>query len=127
MYIFLYYAMECQICYVADPKYEIQCSSKVPHKICYSCERECRLRAKPTSKGRICREPEKEPGCRSRTSYEAELSVLYKQLYKKEKLFWCTNTGICTSSARTTRQCSYPNGCDKHVCERCIMCVSHFA
>ena len=120
--------MECPICYVENPKYEIQCGSKIPHKICYSCERETRMRTKPTFKGRIltcplCRTPEKEAGCRSRSSYEAELAILYKQFYKK--LNWCNND-ICTSTAKTGRQCSYPNGCEKFICEKCVMCVAHF-
>lgn len=123
--------MECIICY-GPSQYDIQCGSTVPHKICYSCEREWRLKSKPTVKGRIlvcpmCRKPEKEPGCRSRTSYEAELALLYKELYKKVKLQWCINSGLCTTSSRTSRQCTYPNGCNKPVCDRCTMCFSHFA
>jgi len=80
--------MECQICYAKVVKYKIQCGSSVAHQICYDCEREWRLKAKPTSLGRFitcpfCRKEEKEPGLRGRSSYEAELKLLYQQLYSK--------------------------------------------
>lgn len=127
--------MECLICYTADAKYKIQCDSKVPHQLCFSCERQWRLKSKPTPKGRIltcpfCRTEEKEPGCRSRTSYEAELALLYAELYKidkTDKLKWCANRGIaCLSSTKTSRTCSYPGECTAKVCPTCIMCISHF-
>lgn len=79
---------ECQICYAKAVKYTVQCGSTVPHQMCFDCEREWRLKAKPTSQGRFitcpfCRKEEKEPGLRGRSSYEAELKVLYKQLYSR--------------------------------------------
>ncbi len=79
---------ECQICYVKDVKYTIQCGSSVPHQMCFDCEREWRLKAKPTSSGRLitcpfCRKEEKEPGLRGRSSYEAELKLLYQQLHSR--------------------------------------------
>jgi len=81
-------ASECQICYVKNVKYTIQCGSTVPHQICFDCEREWRLKAKPTSRGRFitcpfCRKEEKEPGLRGRSSYEAELKLLYQQFYSR--------------------------------------------
>jgi len=47
-----------------------------------------RLKSKPTPKGRIltcpfCRGVEKIPGNRSRTSYEAELALLYKDIHAR--------------------------------------------
>lgn len=79
---------ECQICYVKDVKYTIQCGSTVPHQVCFDCEREMRLKCKPTQHGRtitcpFCRSEEKEPGLRSRSSYEAELKLLYQELYTR--------------------------------------------
>ena len=79
---------ECQICYAKAVKYTIQCGSSVPHQMCFDCEREWRLKAKPTSQGRFitcpfCRKEEKEPGLRGRSSYEAELKLLYQQLYSR--------------------------------------------
>ena len=82
---------ECQICYVKTVKYTIQCGSTVPHQMCFDCEREWRLKAKPTSLGRFitcpfCRTEEKEPGLRGRSSYEAELKLLYQQLYSQPRV-----------------------------------------
>jgi hypothetical protein len=79
---------ECQICYVKAVKYTIQCGSTVPHQVCFDCEREMRLKCKPTQHGRnltcpFCRAEEKEPGLRSRSSYEAELNLLYQELYTR--------------------------------------------
>ena len=79
---------ECQICYVKAVKYTIQCGSTVPHQVCFDCEREMRLKCKPTQHGRnltcpFCRAEEKEPGLRSRSSYEAELKLLYQELYTR--------------------------------------------
>lgn len=79
---------ECQICYAKAVKYTVQCGSTVPHQMCFDCEREWRLKAKPTSQGRFitcpfCRKEEKEPGLRGRSSYEAELKLLYQQLYSR--------------------------------------------
>lgn len=81
---------ECQICYAKAVKYTVQCGSTVPHQMCFDCEREWRLKAKPTSQGRFitcpfCRKEEKEPGLRGRSSYEAELKLLYQQLYSRPK------------------------------------------
>jgi len=78
----------CQICYEAEPKYTVQCGSSVPHTVCYKCETEMRLKSKPTPKGRVltcpfCRGVEKMPGNRSRTSYEAELALLYKDIHAR--------------------------------------------
>ena len=80
---------ECQICYVKAVKYTIQCGSTVPHQVCFDCEREMRLKCKPTQHGRtitcpFCRAEEKEPGLRSRSSYEAELKLLYQELYSRQ-------------------------------------------
>ena len=79
---------ECQICYEKSVKYTIQCGSTVPHQVCFDCEREMRLKCKPTLHGRhincpFCRAEEKEPGLRSRSSYEAELKLLYQELYTR--------------------------------------------
>lgn len=79
---------ECQICYVKAVKYTVQCGSTVPHQVCFDCEREMRLKSKPTIHGRnitcpFCRSEEKEPGLRSRSSYEAELKLLYQELYTR--------------------------------------------
>jgi hypothetical protein len=81
-------ASECQICYEKAVKYTIQCGSTTPHQICFDCEREMRLKTKPTLHGRVlicpfCRGEEKEPGLRSRSSYEAELKLLYQELYTR--------------------------------------------
>ena len=79
---------ECQVCYTKADKYTIQCGSSTPHKLCFDCEREWRLKSKPTLHGRLlicpfCRGEEKEPGLRSRSSYEAELQLLYQELYSR--------------------------------------------
>jgi hypothetical protein len=79
---------ECQVCYTKADKYTIQCGSTTPHKLCFDCEREWRLKSKPTLHGRLlicpfCRGEEKEPGLRSRSSYEAELQLLYQELYSR--------------------------------------------
>ena len=78
----------CQICYEGEAKYKIQCGSTTPHCICYSCETTWRLKTKPTPKGRpltcpFCRGVEKTPGNRSRSSYEAEIELLYKDLHMR--------------------------------------------
>jgi hypothetical protein len=79
---------ECQICYEKAVKYTIQCGSTVPHQVCFDCEREMRLKCKPTQHGRnitcpFCRAQEKEPGLRSRSSYESEIKLLYQELYTR--------------------------------------------
>jgi hypothetical protein len=138
--------MECMICYEGGAKYKIQCGSSVPHCICNTCEKTMRLKAKPGHGGRLltcpfCRQEEKEAGLRSRTSYEAELKVLYEKLYPKERQAapqprrlreeyrtgWCKNRSQgCQMRQRTQRKCSYPAGCTEFVCRNCAMCVGHF-
>jgi hypothetical protein len=134
--------MECSICYKDDAKYTIQCGSTVPHTICFSCEREWRLKSKPTYHGRVlicpfCRKEEVEAGCRSRSSYEAELALLYQEFYERppsppyvpprRPLEWCANRSTgCPTGSKTSRKCSYPAGCVQHVCRNCKMCISHF-
>ena len=137
--------MECMICYEGGAKYKIQCGSKVPHCICFTCEKTMRLKAKPGHGGRLltcpfCRQEEKEAGLRSRTSYEAELKLLYEKLYPREQAVgyrrlreeyptgWCKNRSQgCQMRQRTTRTCSYPAGCTEYVCRNCAMCVGHFS
>lgn len=82
---------ECGICYTKEAKYTVQCGSTPVHQLCFDCEREWRLKSKPTQHGRIltcpfCRGEETEPGLRSRSSYEAELQVLYQELYRRRVL-----------------------------------------
>jgi hypothetical protein len=70
--------------------YVIQCGSvtsegKLAHSICHGCEKDLRIRAKETEHGRIiicpfCRCEEKEFGNRSKSSYQTELSLLYREL-----------------------------------------------
>jgi len=129
------------ICYEASAKYKIQCGSKVPHCVCFTCEKTLRLKAKPSHEGRMitcpfCRQEEKVAGLRSRSSYEAELKVLYEQMYPKTQYHrdpdsttgWCNNRAFgCQMRSRTTRMCSYPAGCIEYVCRNCTMCVSHFS
>jgi len=149
--------MECMICYDQCAKYTIQCGSSVPHCICFTCEKTMRLKSKPTSDGRMltcpyCRKDEKEAGLRSRSSYEAELKLLYEQMHKKRQVIpqhyqrlrdpevfnpsvpsiprdgWCKNRALgCQKRSRTTRTCSYPSGCTEHVCRNCMMCMGHFS
>jgi hypothetical protein len=144
--------MECMICYDQCAKYTIQCGSSVPHCICFTCEKTMRLKSKPTSDGRMltcpyCRKDEKEAGLRSRSSYEAELKLLYEQFYKSARQVipqprrdpevfnpsiprdgWCKNRALgCQKRSRTTRTCSYPSGCMEYVCRNCSMCVGHFS
>jgi len=128
--------MECGICYKNEAPYTVKCGSSVPHKICFTCEKEWRLQSKPTKKGRIltcpfCRKEEVEAGCRSRSSYEAELALLYEQLYGSPSvarpLQWCANRSSgCSTRTKTSRTCTYPAGCTQHVCRNCNMCMSHF-
>ena len=128
--------MECMICYEGGAKYKIQCGSSVPHCICFTCEKTMRLKAAPSHDGRMltcpfCRQEEKEAGLRSRSSYEAELKVLYEQMYPKPQVYhptgWCNNRAFgCPMRSRTTRTCSYPTGCTEYVCRNCTMCVGHF-
>ena len=141
--------MECMICYSGEAKYKIQCGSSVPHCVCFTCEKTLRLKAKPGHGGRMvtcpfCRTEEKEAGLRSRSSYEAELKVLYEKMYPKEQVRvpyrrlrdpevyhptsgWCNNRAFgCQMRSRTTRTCSYPSGCIEYVCRNCTMCVGHF-
>jgi hypothetical protein len=128
------------ICYSGEAKYKIQCGSSVPHCVCFTCEKTLRLKAKPGHGGRMvtcpyCRTEEKEAGLRSRSSYEAELKVLYEQMYKEpvrtyQRLRdgWCNNRAFgCQMRSRTTRTCSYPSGCTEYVCRNCTMCVGHFS
>jgi hypothetical protein len=140
------------ICYSGEAKYKIQCGASVPHCVCFTCEKTLRLKAKPTSNGRMltcpyCRKEEKEAGLRSRSSYEAELKLLYEQLHKKREVpvvpqhyqrlrdpevyhptGWCNNRALgCQMRTRTTRTCSYPSGCTEYVCRNCTMCVGHFS
>ena len=129
--------MECMICYEGGAKYKIQCGSSVPHCICFTCEKTMRLKAAPSHVGRVltcpyCRQEEKEAGLRSRSSYEAELKMLYEKLYPKPvyrlRDGWCKNRANgCQKRSRTTRTCSYPTGCMEYVCRNCTMCVGHFA
>lgn len=142
--------MECMICYSGEAKYKIQCGSKVPHCVCFTCEKTLRLKAKPGHGGRMvmcpyCRTEEKEAGLRSRSSYEAELKVLYEKMYPKKAPLqgyqrlrdpevyhptsgWCNNRVFgCEMRSRTTRTCSYPSGCIEYVCRNCTMCVGHFS
>jgi len=129
--------MECMICYEGGAKYKIQCGSSVPHCICFTCEKTMRLKAAPSHVGRVltcpyCRQEEKEAGLRSRSSYEAELKMLYEKLYPKPvyrrlRDGWCKNRANgCQMRSRTTRTCSYPEGCIEYVCRNCTMCVGHF-
>jgi hypothetical protein len=126
------------ICYSGEAKYKIQCGSSVPHCVCFTCEKTLRLKAKPGHGGRMvmcpfCRTEEKEAGLRSRSSYEAELKVLYEQMYPKPREVyhptgWCNNRAFgCQMRSRTTRTCSYPAGCTEYVCRNCTMCVGHFS
>ena len=135
------------ICYSGEAKYKIQCGANVPHCVCFTCEKTLRLKSKPTSNGRMltcpyCRKEEKEAGLRSRSSYEAELKLLYEQLHKKRVIpqrlrdpevyiprdGWCKNRTLgCQKRTRTTRTCSYPSGCEEYVCRNCTMCVGHFS
>ncbi len=135
------------ICYEASAKYKIQCGSSVPHCVCFTCEKTLRLKAAPSHGGRMitcpyCRQEEKEAGLRSRSSYEAELKVLYEQIYPKTQHYrrlrdpevhhptsgWCKNRAFgCQMRSRTTRTCSYPSGCIEYVCRNCTMCVGHFS
>jgi len=136
------------ICYSGEAKYKIQCGANVPHCVCFTCEKTLRLKSKPTSNGRMltcpyCRKEEKEAGLRSRSSYEAELKLLYEKLYPKpvahyQRLHdpevyiprdgWCKNRALgCQKRTRTTRTCSYPSGCTEYVCRNCTMCVGHFS
>lgn len=122
----------CQICCGSIEKYTIQCGSKIPHKMCFDCERQWRLKSTPTFQGRLmscpfCRTVEKEPGLRSRSSYEAELKLLYETHYPREKK-WCKNRSIlCETSTKTSRKCNYPAGCSEFVCRSCNMCFDHFS
>jgi len=135
------------ICYEGEAKYKIQCGSRVPHCICFTCEKTMRLKAAPSHDGRMltcpfCRQEEKEAGLRSRSSYEAELKLLYEKLYPKVQGYrrlrdpevyhptsgWCKNRANgCQMRSRTTRTCSYPEGCIEYVCRNCTMCMGHFA
>ena len=135
------------ICYEGEAKYKIQCGSSVPHCICFTCEKTMRLKAAPSHDGRMltcpfCRQEEKEAGLRSRSSYEAELKLLYEKLYPKVQGYrrlrdpevyhptsgWCKNRANgCQMRSRTTRTCSYPEGCIEYVCRNCTMCMGHFA
>ena len=136
------------ICHSGEAKYKIQCGSSVPHCVCFTCEKTLRLKAKPGHGGRMvmcpyCRTEEKEAGLRSRSSYEAELKVLYEKMYPKKPLQgyqrlrdqeyhptsgWCNNRAFgCEMRSRTTRTCSYPSGCEEYVCRNCTMCVGHFS
>ena len=135
------------ICYEASAKYKIQCGSSVPHCVCFTCEKTLRLKAKPGHDGRMltcpyCRQEEKVAGLRSRSSYEAELKVLYEQMYPKTQGYrrlrdtevyhptsgWCNNRALgCQMRSRTSRTCSYPAGCIEYVCRNCTMCVRHFS
>jgi hypothetical protein len=126
------------ICYSGEAKYKIQCGSSVPHCVCFTCEKTLRLKAKPGHGGRMvtcpyCRTEEKGAGLRSRSSYEAELKVLYEQMYPKPREVyhptgWCNNRAFgCQMRSRTTRTCSYPSGCTEYVCRNCTMCVGHFS
>jgi len=135
------------ICYSGEAKYKIQCGSSVPHCVCFTCEKTLRLKAKPGHGGRMvtcpfCRTEEKEAGLRSRSSYEAELKVLYEKMYPKPaqgyrrlrdpEVYptsgWCNNRlNGCQMRSRTTRTCSYPSGCIEYVCRNCTMCMGHFS
>jgi hypothetical protein len=83
----------CPICFdvMGKSPYVIQCGSvtaegRLTHHICHTCEKDLRLRAKETEHGRtlicpFCRSEEKEYGNRTKSSYQAELSHLYRELY----------------------------------------------
>ena len=83
------YKMECLICFEpTTAPYKIKCGSKVSHEICHSCETTLRLQTKPTHHGRIikcplCRKDENRSGNRTPASYEAELKMLYRELYPR--------------------------------------------
>ena len=123
--------MECMICY-EPAKYTIQCGSSVPHCICNTCEKTLRLKAKPGKHGRmvtcpLCRKEEKEAGLRSRTSYEAELKMLYDKLNAQQRQGgWCKNREHGCQMRSRTIMCTYPGGCLEYVCRNCTMCMGHF-
>jgi hypothetical protein len=78
--------MECEICYMKEATYKIQCDSIVPHRMCPTCEQEWRLKAEPTRSGRImtcpfCRKEER--GTRTSLSYEMELKKVYEELHQE--------------------------------------------
>ena len=124
--------MECPVCYTNEPTYVINCGSVTPHKVCDQCEVTMRMKEPATHNGRIlkcpiCLSVEKATGMRTTFSYEYELAMLYKKPKNREipvHLHSC-ESGICMGM--TTRTCSYPNGCSRHVCTNCMMCVSHFS
>ena len=147
--------MECLICFEpTTAPYKIKCGSKVAHEICHSCETTLRLQTKPTHHGRIikcplCRKNENRSGNRTPASYEAELKMLYRELYPRILPFerpvvrtprapvlapvlarvraWCNNKHIqCPTKSKTTRKCTYPMGCNHKVCRHCKMCAYHF-
>lgn len=111
--------MSCPVCYIKNSNYTINCGSS--HTICESCEVQLRMKEPVTLFGRqlkcpICKVVEKVSGRRTTFSYEYELN----QLYNKP----CCESGLCDSM--TIRTCSYPDGCSRYICMRCMMCVSHF-
>ena len=112
------YKMQCPICYKPS-NYEVQCGSV--HTICDSCEVQTRMKSPATREGRIlicpiCHVKEKIPGKRTAFSYEYELREMYKS--------HCESGTMCADF--TKRKCSYPGGCSRFVCNKCLMCVSHF-
>ena len=81
--------MECIICLESTTNpYKIKCGAKVAHVLCHSCETTLRLQTKPNHHGRtikcpLCRKDENGFGNRTRASYEAELRMLYSELYPR--------------------------------------------
>jgi hypothetical protein len=78
--------MECPVCFDSVAPYKINCGSRVPHYMCHPCELNWRLKMAPTRKGRIltcpiCRTNEPNPGNRSVSSLQNELTRLYMELF----------------------------------------------
>ncbi len=66
----------------------------------------------------------------TRASQEMERRARREQAAAQRELeaVWCESgniaLGLCTTSRKTTRQCSF-QGCTKRVCFRCQMCTTH--
>lgn len=120
--------MTCPVCYIKNSNYTVNCGSS--HTICESCEVQLRMKEPSTQFGRqlkcpICKVVENVSGKRTTFSYEYELNQLYnKPTHIVQDLHCCESGLLCDSM--TIRTCSYPDGCSRYICMRCMMCVSHF-
>ncbi len=84
---------DCPVCiehFEIKDMYTINCKSTVPHRLCHPCETKLRLTMEVSADGRllkcpVCRTVEKEPGNRSASSLQTELTSVYSRMSQVDR------------------------------------------